>query len=291
MLRERAYGKLNLTLDILRRREDGYHDLRMVMQSVELFDEISIDFNKGEGVSLHTSAGFIPRDENNTAVKAAELFRGETGAVPGGITIHMDKRLPVCAGMAGGSSDGAAVLRALRRRFAPELPAQRLEEMALRIGSDAPYCLRGNTALAEGRGERLTDLPALPDCWILVCKPDCPISTPELFGLVRARRLRLHPDTAGMVAALETGDLEGVCHRVYNVFEDCLPRKYRRVAEIKRKLLSMDAMCAAMTGTGPTVFAIFREREKGEAARAVLAGEYRQTYLVRPLRQGNLLMV
>ena len=291
MLQERAYGKLNLTLDILRRREDGYHDLRMVMKSVELYDEISIDCSGRKGISLHTSAGFIPRDENNTAVKAAELFRAETGAIPEGLTIHMNKRLPVCAGMAGGSSDGAAVLRALRRQFAPTLPLSRLEELALRIGSDVPYCLRGNTALAEGRGEQLTDLPPLPDCWIVICKPDFPISTPELFGLIRAKGLRLHPDTAGMIAALEAGDLEGVCHRVYNVFEDHLPKKYRRVWEIKRKLLTMDAMCAAMTGTGPTVFGVFREEDRGEAARVALAREYHQTYLVRPLRKGNLLLV
>ena len=169
--------------------------------------------------------------------------------------------------MAGGSSDGAAVLRILRRLYAPDMTEERLEEIGALVGSDVPYCVRGGTVLAEGRGERLSALPPLPPCWLVVCKPACSVSTPELFAQVRVKKLRCHPDIPGMTAALEQGDLEGVARRLYNVFEDVLPRRYSQVFEVKSSLLELGAMAASMTGSGPSVFGIFREEDP--AARAV----------------------
>ena len=278
---ERAYAKLNLSLDILGKRPDGYHDLKMVMQSVSLHDTVSVTFRAGTGITLATSLGYLPRDSRNIAVKAAQAFFQGTGIAPVGLTIRLDKRVPVAAGMAGGSSDGAAVLRLLRRALAPELPEADLSAIALAVGSDVPYCLRGGTALAEGRGEVLTDLPPLPDCTLVLCKPPFPISTPELFALVG--RLRCHPDTAGLVSALERGDLAGVCRRVYNTFEEVLPRKYRAVGEIKERLMDLGADTASMTGSGPTVFAIFSEEALARRAAEALEREYPQTFLAKPV--------
>ena len=280
---EPAWAKLNLTLDILGKRPDGYHDLRMVMQSIDLCDMVSITFKERRGITLVTNLNYLPRDNSNIAVKAAELFFQETGIPPVGLTIRVDKHIPVAAGMAGGSSDGAAVLRLLRRALAPELPDRALEAMALQVGSDVPYCVRGGTALAEGRGEVLTDLPALPDCFLVVCKPSFPISTPELFARVRLRQLRCHPDTAGLSTALYNGDLSGVCRRVYNVFEDMLPRKYREVGEIKRQLMDLDTAAACMTGSGPTVFGVFTDEAMARRASEQLRQEYPQTFLTRPV--------
>ena len=280
---EPAWAKLNLTLDILGKRPDGYHDLRMVMQSIDLCDMVSITFKERRGITLVTNLNYLPRDNSNIAVKAAELFFQETGIPPVGLTIRVDKHIPVAAGMAGGSSDGAAVLRLLRRALAPELPDRALEAMALQVGSDVPYCVRGGTALAEGRGEVLTDLPALPDCFLVVCKPSFPISTPELFARVRLLQLRCHPDTAGLSTALYNGDLSGVCLRVYNVFEDMLPRKYREVGEIKRQLMDLDAAAACMTGSGPTVFGVFTDEAMARRASEQLRQEYPQTFLTRPV--------
>ena len=252
------------------------------MQNVALCDEISLEERDREGMTLHTKAAYLPTDENNIAVKAAKVFARETGLSLPGLDLTIHKRLPVCAGMAGGSSDGAAVLRMLSRRYRPDMGREELERIAALVGSDVPFCVRGGAALAEGRGERLRDLPGLPDCAVLLCKPDFPISTPELFGLVRVKKLRFHPDTAGMLRALERGDLEEICRYVYNVFEDVLPRKYQRVWEIKRQMLELDALTAAMTGSGPTVFGIFADEAAAREAARVLEREYRQVYVTAP---------
>ena len=220
-------------------------------------------------VRIDSDLSYLPTNQNNIAAKAAAVFFAETGLPPVGLEAALEKRIPVCAGMAGGSSDGAAMLRFLRDTLAPGMRREELERIGALVGSDVPFCLRGGTALAEGRGEVLTDLPALPPCFIVLCKPDFPISTPELFAAVQVRRLRVHPDTAGLLAALEAGDLEGVARRLYNVFEDVLPRKYQRVFELKRALLDLDALGASMTGSGPTVFGLYAGEQ--QALRAVEA--------------------
>lgn len=279
---ELALAKLNLTLDILRKRTDGYHEMRMVMQSIDLADEVTVSSGDGTGFQVSTDLPYLPRGEGNIAFKAANRFFDQTGLPPPGLSVHIRKRIPVCAGMAGGSSDGAAVLRVLRRMYTPELPEGRLEEIAGLVGSDVPYCVRGGTVLAEGRGERLTSLPALPPCWFVICKPACSISTPELFSRVRVKKLRCHPDTAGLLAALEQGDLEGIARRTYNVFEDVLPRRYEQVFEIKSAMLEYGALSSSMTGSGPTVFGLFRERGPAAAAAEALSASYPAVYLCQP---------
>lgn len=275
-----AFAKLNLTLDILGKREDGYHDLRMVMQSITLADTLTLEENRGEGLRVSANLRFLPTGEKNLAAAAALRFWEALGREPEDLDIRIEKRIPVCAGMAGGSSDAAAVLRALNQRAGAPFSPKELARLGERVGSDVPYCVLGGTALAEGRGEVLTPLPPLPRCWVVACKPDFPISTPELFAQADRVKLRRRPDTAGLVAALEAGDLGGVARRMYNVFEDVLPaRLYTRVAEIKNILIQCGALGANMSGSGPTAFGLFDRLEAAQEARACLAQRYRDTFL------------
>ena len=275
-----AFAKLNLTLDILGKREDGYHDLRMVMQSITLADTLTLEENQGEGLRVSANLRFLPTGEKNLAAAAALRFWEALGREPENLDIRIEKRIPVCAGMAGGSSDAAAVLRALNRRAGEPFSPKELARLGERVGSDVPYCVLGGTALAEGRGEVLTPLAPLPRCWVVACKPDFPISTPELFAQADRVKLRRRPDTARLVAALEAGDLGGVARRMYNVFEDVLPaRLYTRVAEIKNILIQCGALGANMSGSGPTAFGLFDRLEAAQEARACLAQRYRDTFL------------
>ena len=275
-----AFAKLNLTLDILGKREDGYHDLRMVMQSITLADTLTLEENQGEGLRVSANLRFLPTGEKNLAAAAALRFWEALGREQEDLDIRIEKRIPVCAGMAGGSSDAAAVLRALNQRAGDHFSPKELARLGERVGSDVPYCVLGGTALAEGRGEVLTPLAPLPRCWVVACKPDFPISTPELFAQADRVKLRRRPDTAGLVAALEAGDLGGVARRMYNVFEDVLPaRLYTRVAEIKNILIQCGALGANMSGSGPTAFGLFDRLEAAQEARACLAQRYRDTFL------------
>lgn len=282
---EPAWAKLNLTLDILGKRPDGYHDLRMVMQSIDLHDSVSISVGGEAGVHVTSNLNFLPQDENNLTARASLRFFERAGLPSPSLAIDLKKHIPVCAGMAGGSSDGAAVLRILRRIYAPTMARESLEAIGTLVGSDVPYCIRGGTVKAEGRGEVLTDLPPLPPCCFVVCKPPFSISTPELFSRVQVRRLRCHPDTAGMCAALERGDLEGVARRVYNVFEDVLPRKYAQVFEIKSRMLEAGAMATSMTGSGPTVFGMFRDEATARDAADEIKKQFPSTFFAKNVGQ------
>ncbi len=275
----RAHGKLNLTLDVLNRTADGYHDLRMVMQSVAFGDDLDIELTSDASFSIHPGLSYLPRDEKNLALRAARLFLEGTGL---GVRIRVAKRIPVCAGMGGGSSDAAAVLRALNALTgAGKAPAE-LCELGLRLGSDVPFCVVGGAALAEGRGERLTPLPCLPDCPIVICKPAFAVSTPELFSRIDARKSRLRPDTAGFIAALEAGDGRGAARRLYNVFEDVLDRRQAEVFAIKSELIAKGAVGAAMTGTGSAVFGLFDSDSAAQTAYESLAAQYKECFLTRP---------
>ena len=278
----KAFAKLNLTLDILRRREDGYHDLQMVMQSIDLADELTITPAEGVG-AMSTTLSYLPSDGRNLAQMAAEAFRNAAGR-GGQVDISIVKRIPVCAGMAGGSSDAAAVLRAMNELTGAGYTPAELAKIGEAVGSDVPYCVVGGTALAEGRGERLTPLPPLPPCHVVVCKPPFPISTPQLFSRVDMRKIARRPDTEGMLAALAAGDLTGVARRMYNVFEDVLePRRQAEINAIKAALIDCGALGAAMTGSGPTVFGLFDDPAAAESARARLSGSYQDVFLCRTL--------
>ena len=262
-----ANAKINLTLDILRKREDGYHELQMVMQAVTLADQLTVAPAKGPEGDAVADLRFLPTGNKNLAQVAAAVFRQATG-LGGEVDVSIRKRVPVCAGLAGGSADAAAVLRAMNALTGAGLSLEELAEIGARAGSDVPFCVLGGTALAEGRGERLTPLPALPPCHIVICKPPFSISTPQLFSRVNVRKIVRRPDTAGTIAALEAGDLAGVARRMYNVFEDALPERQRaRVNDIKNVLIQCGALGASMSGTGPTAFGLFDDAGKAQEAR------------------------
>ena len=274
-----AYAKINLTLDVLGKRPDGYHELSMVMQSVSLADTVTLRETADSELSLTTNLGFLPGADKNIAAVAARVFAAHTGVSLAGLQIELEKRIPVCAGTAGGSSDGAAVLRGLNEWFSAGLSLEELARMGEDVGSDVPYCVLGCTALAQGRGEKLTRLPSLPECYIVLCKPAFPVSTPELFHRIDEVKLHFHPDTAGVIRALEQGDLTGVSRRMFNVFEDVLPPARKTVIqEIKNTLLSQGALGACMSGTGPTVFGIFDQEAPARAVCAKLKQSYQETF-------------
>lgn len=279
---EKAYAKLNLSLDVLAKRPDGYHDMRMLMQSVSLCDEISLSLRKDGGYSVSTNLQYLPGDERNIAVKAAKAFFARLGDAAHGADIVIQKRIPVCAGMGGGSSDGAAILRALNRLFDRPFSTAELREIGLTLGADIPFCVSGGTALAEGKGEVLTALSPLPDCHIVIVKPRFSVSTPALFARLDLSPIKYRPDTLGMLQSLEQGALEGICRRMYNVFEDVIPQRPNDISRIKARLLDCGALGAVMTGTGSAVFGIFGEREPAEQAFSFLSGRYPDVFLTKP---------
>ena len=277
---EAANAKLNLTLDVLGKRGDGYHDLCMVMQSVTLADTVIIRESESPGLTLVSDLGFLPGADKNIAAIAARVFAAHTGVSLDGVQLQLIKRIPVCAGTAGGSSDGAAVLRGLNRWFGAGISRDELARWGEEVGSDVPYCVWGTTALAEGRGEVLTELAQLPHCCFVLCKPGFSVSTPELFRKIDDVRLRLHPDTAGMIAALESGNLREVGRRLYNVFEEALPTPRKAVIEeVKSTMLSEGALGACMSGTGAMTFGLFADVEAAQRCYTVLSRQYPETYL------------
>lgn len=271
---EKAYAKLNISLDVSSRRSDGYHDMVMVMQTVSLCDELTITKNGSGTVRAGSNLSFIPGDERNLAVRAAVLYLERIGETGQGLHIELRKSIPVGAGMGGGSADAAAVLRAVNRMYDGRLSREELLDIAGETGSDVPFCLRGGTMLAKGRGELLTELPPMPECLYVICKPEFSVSTPELFKKFDQIHRHRHPDTAGLIKALEDGELAQVCRRMYNVFEDVDDRRMRTVAAIKSALLDFGTLGAVMTGTGSAVFGVFTDRKAAESAAAALKNEY-----------------
>ena len=253
----------------------------MVMETVELHDDIHITLSEGNGVSMQSNLSFLPSDARNIAVKAAKLFFEELSLPSRHVTIKLHKRIPVAAGMAGGSANAAAVLRGLNTLLETELSTEELMHLGEKLGSDVPYCIVGGTQLAEGRGEVLTALPPLPDCHIVICKPKFSISTPELFSRINCNKIRHRPDTGGLLHALKTRSLHQVSMRLFNVFEDVLGKRGREVSQIKSALLHAGARGATMTGTGPTVFGLFDSEADAKAAYATLKENYHETFLTK----------
>ncbi len=277
-----ANAKINLTLDILRKREDGYHDLQMVMQAVTLADTLTVVPARGvEGQAL-SDLHFLPTGGKNLAQVAAAAFRQATG-LGGEVDVSIQKHVPVCAGLAGGRADAAAVLSAMNRLTGAGLSPTELAKIGEQVGSDVPFCVLGGTALAESRGEVLTPLAPLPPCHIVICKPPFSISTPQLFGRVKVKKIVRRPDTAGVIAALEAGDLTGVARRMYNVFEDVLePRRLSEINSIKAALIDCGALGASMSGSGPSVFGLFDQKNRAQEALERLKKGYRGVFLCGP---------
>lgn len=282
-IHEKGYAKLNYSLDVRAKRADGYHDLTMVMGSVSLWDDVEVSLRGDGRIEARCSLPWLPRDGRNLAVRAARVFFDAMNDPLCGADIRIKKRVPVGAGMAGGSTDAAAVLRALNALTGANFPVERLRDLALAVGSDVPYCITGGMMLAEGRGEVLSPLPELPGGWIVICKPPFSVSTAELFGRIDKRRITAHPDTQGLCAALRAGDLCGVARRMYNVFEEALPRSSAEIGSIRGTLLGAGALGAVMTGTGSAVFGVFEDRAAAAAAHDGLSRTYRECFLVRPV--------
>lgn len=278
---EPAFAKINLSIDIVSRMDNGYHNMRMVMQSVALHDEIKLSCSLGGGINIRTDLKYLPNDDRNIAARAAAAFFAHTGITGYKTDIGIKKRIPVCAGLGGGSTDGAAVLRGLNTLFNAELDRRSLERLAEKVGSDVPFCITGGTSLAEGKGEKLQDLEPLSLCHIVICKPHFAISTPELFSHICCDKIHLRPDTNGIIDALDNRNLSGVARRMYNVFEDVLPKGTGDIGEIKEKLHDHAALGAVMTGTGSAVFGIFSDKNTAEEAYHDLSESYSECYLTQ----------
>lgn len=280
-IRLKAMAKINLGLDVLRKREDGYHEVRMIMQTIRLFDRITIYRTEDPQIRVRTNLHYLPVNEDNLVYRAAKLLLDEfpTGK---GVLIELNKYIPVAAGLAGGSADAAAVLVGVNRMFGLRLGKRQLMERALQIGADVPFCVMRGTALAEGIGEKLTPLPAMPDCSIVVAKPKVYVSTKAVYGNLKADEIREHPDIDGQIEALKQGDLKGLAKRMGNVLETVTVPEYPVIGQIKERMLEHGALNAMMSGSGPTVFGLFTDREKARTVCGVLREELdsRQVYLI-----------
>ena len=281
-----APAKVNLALDILGRRRDGYHEMRMVMQTVSLWDTVTLE-EGGEGFTLSVRGMDLPPGKT-LEQRAAEAFFTAIGRPRPSLRVTLEKKTPAYAGLGGGSADVAALLRLLREGYAPDMPREALEAVGGQIGSDMPFCVRGGTALAEGRGEVLTDLPPLPECRFVLCKPDFGLPTGPMFARLRLDGSLPRPDVEGMVSALRRGDLEGAASRVGNVFESVLePPERREIEGIKETLLRHGALAAAMSGSGPAVFGLFSPEAETNRALEELGRRYAQVFEAFPV--GRLL--
>ncbi len=264
---QKAYAKVNIGLDVLRRRTDGYHEVRMIMQTVDIFDELIIEKREQAGIELQTDNSKLPLDGNNLVCKAAELLFRERN-ITEGVKITLTKRIPIAAGMAGGSSDAAAAMRGLNELFEMGYSISQLQQLGVTLGADIPYCIAGGTMLSEGIGEILTPLPAPPACHLVVAKPDIDVSTGFVYGNLHADSLGYHPDIDGMIEALKNGSMKGIADRLGNVLETVTVKEYPVIDRIKETLRAEGAENALMSGSGPTVFGIFGQKETAEAAAA-----------------------
>ena len=281
----KAYGKINLGLDVLRRREDGYHDVRMIMQTVGIFDRVDLIWKEEPGIQVETNLYYLPTNENNLVYKAAKLLMDEF-QVQEGLLIRLRKFIPVAAGMAGGSSDAAAVLFGVNKMFRLGLTTEELMERGVKIGADVPYCILRGTALSEGIGEVLTSLSPVPQCQVLVAKPGINVSTKFVYENLHANDLRpeQHPDIDGMIRAIKAQDLQGIADKLGNVLETVTVKEYPVIQEIKDKMLEFGAIGSLMSGSGPTVFGLFTNPKAAQEAYEELrygesSGLAKQVYL------------
>lgn len=284
----KALGKINLGLDVLGRRENGYHDVRMVMQTVYLYDQICMEKKKESGIEIKTNLYYLPVNENNLAYKAARLLMDEFG-IEEGIKVGLEKHIPVAAGMAGGSSDAAAVLFGINRMFGLGLSTEELMERGVSIGADVPYCVMRGTVLAEGIGERLTPLPALPRCAVLLAKPPVAVSTKLVYEKLDSREILKHPNIDGLIEGLKNGSLCEVAAHMGNVLEDVTASEYPVIERIKNAMKEEGALNAMMSGSGPTVFGLFDDKRKAKQVMQKIKkrGLTKQLYVVNVHNAGR----
>jgi 4-diphosphocytidyl-2-C-methyl-D-erythritol kinase len=279
---EKAPAKINLLLDVLHKRDDGYHEVEMIMTMVDLADRLEMMELPRDTIIISSQAGYIPLDEKNLAFQAAQLIK-ERYEVRTGVYIHLDKRIPVAAGLAGGSSDAAATLRGLNRLWQLNIPMEELQELGAELGSDVPFCVTGGTALATGRGEKLKPITNPPQCWVILAKPPIHVSTQEIYGKLNAQSIPHHPSVARMIKALEDQQFAEMCQAMGNVLEDVTVRAYPEVKQIKECMLRLGADGVLMSGSGPTVFGLVSKESKVARIYNGLRGFCKDVYAVRML--------
>lgn len=282
-LYEGAFAKLNLTLDVLGKREDGYHNIKSIMQTISIRDDVEIDVGTGEPWTLECSQEGIPTDERNLAWKAAKVYCDRLKKDPNGLTIRITKRIPSGAGMGGGSADAAAVLRALNRHYGSPLSILALAELGAQVGSDVPFCVLCGTAMCEGRGELLRKLPDMPDCVFVVCKPEFSVSTPELYKKIDQVAIPKHPDHMAMESALLAGDVAKVADLIYNVFDPVVTADHLEINYIKSICNSYGALGMQMTGSGSAVYAIMPSFEYAAVVCNMLKDNYPYVFIAKPV--------
>jgi 4-diphosphocytidyl-2-C-methyl-D-erythritol kinase len=277
----KAYAKINLSLDVIGKREDGYHMLKMLMQTIDLYDIINI--NKAtKGINITSNKAYLPTDDRNLCYKAAKLFM-EKYEIADGIDINIKKNIPVAAGLAGGSTDAAAVLKAMRDIYEVNVSNEQLMDLALKIGADVPYCIIGGTALCEGIGEKITKLNSFDNHILVVIKPPFGVSTKEVYQNLDISKIYKHPDTEYLVKAIEENDLDNVCKNMKNILENVTLRKHGILKDIKNSMLKYGALGAMMSGSGPTVFAFFEDMLKAQNCYEKLKAKYSEVFITRTI--------
>lgn len=261
-----APAKINLGLDVTRRREDGYHEVKMIMQSIRLFDRLTLTKTKTPGIHLSTNLSFLPVNEDNLVYKSARLLLDEFH-ITEGLDIRLDKRIPVAAGMAGGSTDAASCMLAVNRLFGLRLSNKDLMERGVKLGADIPYCIMKGTALSEGIGEVLSRLPGAPDCYVLIAKPGFHVSTRSVYSNLRLDEHTVHPDIDAMIACIRENDLYGMCEKMANILETVTIPEHPEIESIKAVMMENGALGSLMSGSGPTVFGIFDNMKEAKAAK------------------------
>lgn len=279
---EKAPAKINLTLDALRKRTDGYHELESIMTTVDLADRIDLFLRQDQRITLGSSSGLVPHDERNLAYRAALLLQEKTG-VRKGVHIQIDKRIPVAAGLAGGSSDAAATLRGCNQLWGLGLSEKELTELGAEIGSDVPFCVYRGTALAQGRGEILSPLPRPPICWVILAKPSISVPTADIFQRLVVDQIDQHPDTEKMIQAIRAGDYWSIVKNMGNILEPVTFDLYPEVKKIKNKMIAFGADGVLMSGSGPTVFSLVRTDSQVKRLVNSLRGFCKQVFAVRML--------
>lgn len=277
----RAYAKINISLDVLGRREDGYHIVKMIMQSVDLYDEIIIDKCES-GIHIHCNKNFIPTDERNIAYKAAKLFLEEF-KINNGVNINIKKNIPIAAGMAGGSTDAAAVLKAMREIFQVKVSDEELMKIGVKVGADVPYCIVGGTALCEGIGEILTPIKSFKNRILVVIKPNFGVSTKEVYNSLDINKIIKHVETEKIIDAIENDNLDVVCSNMKNILENVTLNKYKILKSIKKDLVKFGSSGTLMSGSGPTIFAFFEDMLKAQRVFEEFRGKYREVFITRTI--------
>ncbi len=265
MIHMKAYAKINLGLDVIRKREDNYHEVRMIMQTIGLYDRLSLKQIRSDKIIIKTNLSYLPTNENNLVYKAIKLLKDEF-QITSGVLVFLDKHIPVAAGMAGGSTDCAAALKGMNKLFRLGLTTEELMERGVRLGADVPYCILGGTALSEGIGEILTPLPPMPKCHVLVVKPSMHVSTKFVYENLNIPALEKHPDIDGIIQSITNNDVKGVASRLENVLESVTVNEYPQLHQIKKDMLENGALGALMSGSGPTVFGLYDDLDAAKKA-------------------------